>query len=541
MNRKFLQACLAVAVSMAFLPAAQSATEKVDTKLCVACHSNIGEFHKSGAHKGVSCTSCHTGLTAHAKAPGKQTRPVTSMDPKTCGSCHPAQFKSMFKVNDERTPRFSKKNSNSVAPDPFFDRALGGHGFTKEHDLPRSHTFAALDQYLCDRAFGGRFEPKEGWMYLAQGDGALRVWDVINDKYPQDNAQKPRRPGTAAAGNPVCWTCKSTDLMLDWAYLGDKHPEAKFSREAAVVDVMRNVNHALNCNFCHDPHSAKPRVVRDGLIQALTRTDIPSLYSEDPKKTKIEVVDMGVRGFTRKIALLDKPDSKLMCAQCHVEYNCNPGFDPKTGKPVGMSDRRTNLFPLVDVTRIDEFYATVGFKDFKHAVTGAALTKMQHPDVETFWNSKHDKAGVDCKDCHMPKVKGKNGKVTTLHWTTSPRHYMKQTCQQCHKDKTAKQLNRVIDGMKGYYDGKIREAESRMTDMFNAFDLALALGVSDEVLNQAREQHSIAHTNWEWWTAVNGAWFHNPEAAALSLAKSAAAAQKATKILRDGIAAKQKK
>lgn len=236
----------------------------------MACHSNIGGFHKSGAHKKVSCTSCHSGLTKHVSAPSKDTRPVTSMDPKTCGSCHPAQFNSMYKINEERIPRFSKKNSASVAPNPFFDRALGAHGFTKEHDLPRSHAFAALDQYLCDRAFGGRFEPKEGWMYLGQGDGAFRVWDVINDKYPEDNAQKPRRAGTAAAGNPVCWTCKSTDLMLDWAYLGEKHPEAKFSRQSNVVDVMRSINHALNCNFCHDPHSAKPRIVRDGLIQALT-------------------------------------------------------------------------------------------------------------------------------------------------------------------------------------------------------------------------------------------------------------------------------
>lgn len=116
--------------------------------------------------------------------------------------------------------------------------------------------------------------------------------------------------------------------------LAEKHPEAKFSRQSNVVDVMRSINHAVNCNFCHDPHSAKPRIVRDGLIQALTRTDIPSLYSEDRRPTKINVIDMGVRGFTRKIATMEKADSKLMCAQCHVEYNCNPGFDPKTGKAI---------------------------------------------------------------------------------------------------------------------------------------------------------------------------------------------------------------
>ena len=541
-KHSFVKACVALAAAMAVAPAVNAAPEKVDTKMCTACHSNIGGFHKSGAHKDVSCTSCHTGLTKHMSAPGKDTRPTTSMDPKTCGSCHPAQFNSMHQVNDHRIPRQSKKAANGVAPDPFFDRALGAHGFTKEHDEPRSHTFAALDQFLIDRGFGGRFEPKDGWMYMGMGDGAFRVWDVIKDNYPEDNVHKPRRPGTAAAVNSVCWTCKSTDLMLDWAYMGDKVEGAKWSRQSNPVDLMRNVNHALNCNFCHDPHSTQPRVVRDGLIQALTRTDFPTVYSQDPKATKINVIDMGVRGFTRKIATMEKADSKLMCAQCHVEYNCNPGFDPKTGKAIGMDDQRTNLFPFVDVTKIDEFYAHAGFKDFKHPATGAALTKMQHPDVETYWNSTHDKAGVQCADCHMPKVKDKKtGKVYTSHWSTSPRNYMKETCMQCHKDKTEKQLNKVIDGMKAYYMGKLREAESRMTDMFNAFDLAIAMGVSDEVLNKARELHSVAHTNWEWWTAVNGAYFHNPEAARLSLAKSADAAQKATKILRDAMTAKNKK
>lgn len=131
------------------------------------------------------------------------------------------------------------------------------------------------------------------------GSGAIDAWKVMNDLYPKDNLQKPRRPGTAAAANPVCISCKSTDLMLDWAYMGDKVEGAAFSRESNVVDMARKTSHSVNCNFCHDPHSAKPRVVRDGLIQALTRTDFPTVYSEDPNRTKIEVKDMGVRGFTQ--------------------------------------------------------------------------------------------------------------------------------------------------------------------------------------------------------------------------------------------------
>ena len=46
-----------------------------------------------------------------------------------------------------------------------------------------------------------------------------KVWDVLKDNYPDNNAQKVHKPGTAAAANAVCWSCKSTDVMMDWAYL----------------------------------------------------------------------------------------------------------------------------------------------------------------------------------------------------------------------------------------------------------------------------------------------------------------------------------
>ena len=50
--------------------------------------------------------------------------------------------------------------------------------------------------------------------------------------------------------------------------------------------------------------------------------------------------------------------------------------------------------------------------------------------------------------------------------------------------------------MKGHYDGKVREAEARMNDMFNAFELAIASGVDEKTLDEARKLHSSAHINW---------------------------------------------
>ncbi len=512
---------------------------KFDAAGCFGCHAPIKEFHDSGKHKGLACSSCHSGIENHLGNPSA--RPTTSTDPATCGTCHKNQFDTAYQMDWHRTGRFEKKQMTGPSPNPAFDQLMTPHGFTREHNLPRSHAFMVLDQFVVDRAFGGRFSPKDSWRYLAKPGGNFKVWDVIQDNYPDNTDQKVFKPGTAAAANPVCISCKTQDHILDWAYMGDPVPGAKWSRSSKVVEVVKSVNHANNCIFCHDPHAAKPRIVRDALIQALTRKDFPTLYSEDPRKTKFEVKDMGVRGFNRKIAMLESYDSKLQCAQCHVEYNCNPGVDPKTGAAIGMADQRTNVFPLVDVNNITKFYDSINFRDFRHFQTGALLTKMQHPDAEVFWNSKHDKAGVQCQSCHMPKVTDpKTKKTYTSHWQTNPKQYIKQTCLTCHTDWSEQQAKYVMESMASHYAGKVRHAEFWLGQLINTFVEVQGAGLDDATLNAARAKHTEAHANWEWWTASNGSAFHNLDQAKDSLAKSAAASQEGVKILRDAVVAKRK-
>ena len=226
----------------------------------------------SGAPPATTASRAHL---ADAKS-----RPVTKTDPAVCGACHENQFRTMYTMNPEKTARKSKTLAAGPSPNPAFDKLMAPHGFTREHNEPRSHAFMLYDQYVVDRAFGGRFENKEGWRGLAQFGGNFKVWDVIEDKYPgQDH--KPFKPGTAAAANPVCMSCKTADHILDWAYLGDPVPGAKWSRTSKVQEFVKDTNHALNCFFCHDPHSAKPRVIRDGLIQALTRPEKDTLWHKD--------------------------------------------------------------------------------------------------------------------------------------------------------------------------------------------------------------------------------------------------------------------
>ena len=508
-----------------------------DASKCLACHTPIKALHDMGKHSNVGCDACHDGTAAHLADSTK--RPVTRTDLATCGGCHENQYKSYAQMDWQRTARFEKKQYSGPAPDPAYDLLMTPHGFTKEHNLPRSHTFALLDQFVVDRAFGGRFGTRESWRYLA-GSGDVNVWEVAVDQFPENTDQKVFKPGTAAAANPVCLSCKTQDHILDWAYMGDPVPAAKWSRTSKVVELAKASKHSLNCIFCHDPHAAKPRIVRDALIEAVTRTDFPTLYSQDARKTKVDVKEMGLRGYVRKIGMLERYDGKLQCGQCHVEYNCNPGFNPNTGEAITMADRRTNYFPFVDVNNILKAYDGIQFRDFRNQFTGAALWKAQHPDVETYYNSKHEKAGVDCASCHMPRVKdARTGKFYTSHWQTNPKNYLKETCLQCHHQWDEKQARYVIESMASHYQGKVRNAEFWLTQLIGKFGQAQLVGVPEDALKAARAKHGDAHANWEWWTAVNGASFHNLDLAKESLAKSVTASQEGIKILDDSIKAKQ--
>ena len=518
------------------------ASEKnVNVETCYGCHEPIKQLHKMGKHSKINCSYCHKGLDRHLKGPGPDTRPVTETSWEACGQCHSAQYESFMKGAYHRPARDEKSQLTNRSPNPFWDKLMMGHGFTKEHDLTRSHSWMLVDHLVVDRAYGGRFQGKDGWQYIFQTG---KAWDVLVDKYPDSKEHKTFIPQSAAAANPVCLQCKSQDQILKWAYMGDPEKGTTWSRTSNVVEFVKDLQHGLNCFYCHDPHAAKPRIVRDGLINALTRPEEDTLWHKDPKRTGIKVVDLGVRGFPRKIALLDKYDTRLQCGQCHVEYNCNPGYDPKnpdTSKySVTMSDRRTNHFPYKEVFDLYDHYVNkVSFLDFKHALTGGLLWKAQHPESETHYNSKHAKAGVGCDDCHTPKVKDKkSGKTYTSHFAVTPRVQLKSTCLKCHSKWTEEEARYAIDSIKAFGKGKMRKAEFWLSALIDKIVEAKKAGLDEETIKKAQDQHLRAHILWEYWTAENSDGFHNPEAARESLARSVDESQKGIKIVNDALSAK---
>ena len=511
---------------------AASNEKPVKIGACFDCHSEIKEFHTKGKHAKVNCSNCHEKLDGHLK--DASVKPVTRTDHAACGKCHKDQYDSFVSVNLESKARVEKATFKSRSP--LFDKLMAPHGFTKEHAEPRSHVFMLVDHYIVDRAYGGRFQLKD-WTRISDSKNAERsAWSVLTDKDPLTSDQKAFIPQSATAANPVCLQCKSQDHILDWAYMGDKNPKAKWDRTSKVVDLARALHHPINCFGCHDPHSAQPRVVRDGLIEAVVDRGEGTYPYDKEKSKKTTMKKVMFRDF-RAIGILNRPDSNLMCAQCHVEYNCNPGHNPENGDAVGMGDRRANLFPWVNVFDYSKKMADYKFKDFKHGVTGASLSKMQHPETETFWGSKHEKAGVECKDCHMPRMK-KGGKSFTFHGQRSARYMIKDTCLNCHKSWTSKEAEYQVDAIQNYIKGKLTKAEFWLGQFIDKYAKAKAGGVPEETMKEARKLHDTAHIYWEWWTAENSDGFHNPDAARESLGRSIDASQKGIKLLTDAMAPK---
>ncbi len=507
---------------------------------CYQCHDVIQELHKSGKHAGVNCANCHKGIAEHLADPGPKTRPETDVSWEACGKCHENEYRTFMKGAYHRPGRDEKSQLTGRAPNPFWDKLMMGHGFTKEHDTTRSHNWMLIDHLVVDRAYGGRFQGKKGWNYLLERG---KAWDVLKDMYAGSDEQKTFIRQSAAAANPVCLQCKSQDNILKWGYMGDPQEGTTWSRKSNVVELARASQYGLNCFYCHDPHAAKPRIVRDALIDALTRPDADTLWHKDPKHTNIRVIDMGLRGFTRKIALLERYDTRLQCGQCHVEYNCNPGYDPKnpdTSKySVTMEDRRTNHFPYKDVLELYDHYVTkVSFLDFKHALTGGLIWKAQHPESETYYDSIHSKAGVGCDGCHMPRMRGGKGKVFTSHFAVTPRVQMKETCLACHKQWTEEQARYSIDSVKAHIKGKMRKAEFWLCSLIDTIVEAKKAGAAPEAIATAQDQHLRAHVLWEYWTAENSDGFHNPELARESLTKSVDESQKGIELLKKAMAEK---
>ena len=524
---------------------------------CKVCHGDIYSFLQEGKHRIHDCSLCHGDsikqLEEHMSNPKKTKPSIKPLEegPKFCGQCHQKYYEQYKDINWKSIAKIEK--GTPVGRAPAFDLLLYRYGFVFEHAEPRSHVFMLLDHVIVDRGYKGRFRLKDYKLFVPPKDWDGEITQLIVDTkkeniYAGRSDVKDLKPWTAGAGSTICLQCKTSDMLVGWETIskgGNKTGYAKFMRwgNAKTQELIAEgkIRRPINCVHCHDPHFAKMRVVRDALIEAIKKFG-PFPYDKEKNEKamkKLRIVAFpAVKNNYREVIIWDaeEKDPKLnwlTCAQCHVEYECNPVTDIKTDKKLKHEeDPRTNIFGWHNVREIYDYYTKeVGIYTFKHGITKAKLIKAQHPEVEVWWESKHEKANVDCIDCHMPEIDG-----IKFHSPRSPQDIgVDKVCLKCHTDWTVEQANYVIESIQEYIKGKMRDAEFHLSRLVNMIKLAEQLGVDEKKLEEARELHARAHILWEWWTAENSDGFHDPDEAWLTLGEASRLAEKGWRMLEEEI------
>lgn len=297
----------------------------------------------------------------------------------------------------------------------------------------------------------------------------------------EDVKGTPRRNDKTPA---TCWTCKSPDVPRVMARDGVKEYYANnFDHYEA------DVKNPIGCADCHDEKTMALRISRPALKEALERQgkDIAKITHQEMRS--------------------------LVCAQCHVEYYF------KGKEEHYLTFPWDNGLAAEDMAK---YYADNPHTDWVHAISGAKMIKMQHPDYEVFQQGIHAARGVSCADCHMP-YKQEGGVKFTDHQIQSPLLNIENSCQVCHKWGEKDIKDRVF-GMQKKHQEMSSQTEDALVSLHLSIGEAAAKGATEEELAKPRELVSLAQLYWDYVSANNGMGFHAPQETARVLSKALAIA-----------------
>ncbi len=450
--------------SKAEAQAPQNTAVTEERKACSACHPHHAAAHAESGHRGLSCSLCHSRAAQHRQAEDPSgLLPAVNFRAENCGVCHGFQYETYF-MNELGTaglfggtpadPRAHPKTMDF----PLYNKIVAGHGFTKEYNEDRSHKFMLRDHIQIQRG-----------------------------------------------KNAACLNCKATPVAYYWGrpWRGLQLNETAQWKEVVARIPKEIMDYGTSCMHCHDPHSARLRIINKGLETAIAERGV-NPYWPEKNPNRFEQAD-------------PQQKATLVCAQCHVEYVCGPGADKQA----------RFVFGWRKVRDLDSHYRNA-FRyqqDWIHSILNEPLIKSQHPETELFWESKYERTGASCVTCHMPKVNS-NGRQVTSHWLVSPlryidRHTRNQTlgafpCGQCHAVEPQllrAQVLRVQQHVDAAQE-RVQRALSDSIDAIVAARQALQQGrpVHDRLMRMAVEFHQRAHLRWEnLAVSENSMGFHNPE------------------------------
>jgi nitrite reductase (cytochrome c-552) len=403
-------------------------------------------------------------------------------DPAKWGVNWPKQFESYKLTATSTRTRFGGHGGSEAMPeekierDPWLKRMFLGYAFSIDYRDRRGHAYMLQDQEQTKRLT----KPQSGSCLHCHAS-VMPLYRALGE-------------GDAMAGFEKTYTMSYEELNTMLHDSGHAHP--------------------VSCVDCHSPMNMKLRVTRPGFlkaIQALAESDAP--LPQMPSIERWRSTDRATPYDPNELASRTEMRS-FVCGQCHVEYYCSTAmpleFPWSKGLRVEDAEAHWNETKFADGER---------FYDYKHAESGAAILKAQHPEFELWSQGIHSRAGVACADCHMPYQRDGATKISD-HWVRSPLLNVNRACQTCHHIEEQEILARVNTIQERNFMLLQRTAQALM-DQLDAIAAAKASGATDADLAEALELQRKAQWRLDFIAAENSMGFHAPQEAARILGEAA--------------------
>ncbi len=387
-------------------------------------------------------------------------------DPAVWGKNFPLQYDDYLRTVDMQRTRFGGSEALPRTPTEADPRSVVAQ--SKLEEDPRLKTMWA------GYAFSVDFREERGHAYM------------LEDQTYTARQQAAPQPGT-------CLHCHAS-VYVPYRKLGGGDLIKGFERmnRMPYPEAREHLSHPIACIDCHDPQTMQLRVTRPAFLEGIR------LVKAAERGQDYDVNAMATRQEMRT----------YVCAQCHVEYYFK-----------GPEKRLT--YPWFNGLRADEilaYYDEIGFRDWTHAETGAAVLKAQHPEFEMWSQGIHARAGVACADCHMPYRRVGALKISDHH-VRSPLLNINHACQTCHKVPEAELKARAETIQQRTF--RLRDlALDALMDLIADIKAARQGGAGDEQLAAARDFHRKAQFMLDFVEAENSMGFHADQESARVLAVS---------------------
>jgi nitrite reductase (cytochrome c-552) len=379
-------------------------------------------------------------------------------DPAVWAKNFPDQYDTFIQTVDQKRTRFGGSEALPRVPTQMDPRVVVTRSLLDED--PRLRRMWAGYPFSID------FREKRGHAYM------------LEDQTFTQRHQAPQ-PG-------ACMACHSSTVTA-WRELGHGDLAAGAAKMYAMpyAEARTHVTQAIACIDCHDPDSLDLRITRPSFVEGIRAY-----------KASQGVADYDLGTATRHEM------RTYVCAQCHVEYYFK-------------GPERTLTYPwdkglLAD--QIYEYFDEIGFSDWTHATTGAAMLKPQHPEFEMWSQGAHANANVSCVDCHMPYERVGAMKITNHH-VRSPLLHINSSCQTCHKASESELLARA-EAIQHKTVEMSEAALAALMGLIDAIEERQAWGAGTEELAAAREAQRRATWYLDFVEAENSSGFHAPQEAA---------------------------